>query len=207
MNTRSLLAVVHQYQGRYQEARQLHEHVLHEAEQLGATRTFISTLGNLAALACAEQDYSQAQILWMKCLERDRALEYRWGMASSLGCLGYVAYHLDDMDGARRFYQEGLALALEVADRSLILSVVEGMAGVVLNEGDAASAARLMGSVDAMREAMGSSRPLNLQQEFEADTARVRQMLGNGLYEALWAEGAAMERENLLHALFAEMQV
>ncbi len=68
-------------------------------------------------------------------------------------------------------WQESLTLQSEMSNKQGILDVLEGLAGLAVNAGDAETMALLLGGADAQREAIGATVPPRFAEQREKDCA------------------------------------
>ncbi len=89
-------------------------------------------------------------------------------------------------------------MAKEIGDKELIASGLEGLASVVAVQGESAWAARLWGTAEAMREAIGAPLQPIERADYEHAVAAVRDHLGEEAFASAWAAGRAMTPEQVL---------
>jgi hypothetical protein len=106
--------------------------------------------------------------------------------------LGKVEAARGDHTFARTLYEESLAMAQEIDDKELIASSLEGLASVVAMQGELAWAARLWGTAEALREAIGAPLQPVEWADYEQAVATARDHLGEETFASAWAEGRAM---------------
>ena len=70
--------------------------------------------------------------------------------------------------------------------------ILECLAELATNAGTHPEAARLFGAADAARQRMGAVRFKVHQTDYDASIAVLREALGDGNFDAAWAEGAAL---------------
>ncbi len=80
----------------------------------------------------------------------------------------------------------------------MIASGLEGLASVVAMQGESAWAARLWGTAEALREAIGAPLQPIEQADYDHAVAAVRSNLGEETFALTWAEGRAMRAEQVL---------
>lgn len=141
--------------GLFKRAAGYFEECLAVARQLGDDARAAGTLTNLGLVALKERDEGRATSF----LEQGLALARNQGstpvVAAALTNLGGVALHRGDHARARAQLEEGLTFFVNDGMRGGVAECLEGLATVAAAEGQAKRAARLMGSADALREAMG----------------------------------------------------
>jgi len=82
----------------------------------------------------------------------------------------------------------------------LIASGLEGLASVVAAQDEPSWAARLWGSAEVMREAIGAPLPPIERADYDHAVAAVRAHLGEEAFASAWAEGRTMTVEQVLAA-------
>jgi predicted ATPase/DNA-binding CsgD family transcriptional regulator len=110
------LASTSMYQGKYQQAIDLHESAVAIARSSGDHLQLADALAGQAVGLMAVCEYELARTLCDESLTLYRAAEDRVGVSIVLGYLGYVALWQGDLDLAARLGQECLAVAQEIED-------------------------------------------------------------------------------------------
>jgi predicted ATPase len=118
---------------------------------------------------------------------------------NSLALLAKVALHQGDYPTAHALYEESLAIA-EVLDEKAIAACLDGLANVVLVEGEPAWAARLWGAAETLGDTMDRFLPPVERVPYEQAVAAARAQLGEKDFASAWAEGRAMTPEQALAA-------
>ena len=77
-----------------------------------------------------------------------------WFVVIITGQRGFAALRQGDLPGAARWFSETIDRARHLQQTRALLSAVSGLAEVALALGQAERAARLLGAVDAAREAL-----------------------------------------------------
>ena len=91
-------------------------------------------------------------------------------------------------------------LTMELGNKLLMASCLEGLAGVSLAQGASAWAARLWGTAAALREAIGTPLPPVERADYECSVASARVQLGEKAFAVAWAEGRTMTPEQAFAA-------
>src|SRR5207237_4553002 len=98
-------------------------------------------------------------------------------------------------------YEESLAMAARGGDsKGLIPSCLEALVDVAAAQGEFTWAARLLGTAEALREALGTPLPPVDRATYERSVAATRAQLGEQSFAAAWAEGRLMTPEQALAA-------
>ena len=110
------------------------------------------------------------------------------------GLLSYEAAGLSNL------YTEGLELAAETGDRANAAYCPEGLATLIAARDEPERATRLFGASEALLEAVGAPLYAHAQDRAIYDSAveELRSRLGEGVFEAVWAEGRTMSPERAI---------
>jgi len=113
---------------------------------------------------------------------------------------GRVDVAAGDLDGARRWYQRALHVAVRTRDQPVIARAVELLADVALGGGDAERAAALLGTAEVLR---------GMPDEADVDVKRLRAAaraaLGDEGFALAYRRGAARRRDEVLSWLSDEV--
>jgi predicted ATPase/class 3 adenylate cyclase len=117
-----------------------------------------------------------------------------WFVVITIGQRGFAALRQGDLPGAARWFTETIDLARQLQQTRALLSAVTGLAGVALAIDQAERAARLLGAVEAAREAVGRMHLHNMHHvaRVAADT---RAALEPAAYERAWEMGRLIPLE------------
>src|SRR5579863_7595327 len=146
--------------------------------------------GNAAA---ARSQAEESILLYKEIADRP-------GSAQSLSLLAEVEARQGDRIAARALYQESLALARKGGDKLIIVSDLEGLAGIVAVQEEPTWAARLWATAESLREGMGMPLPPVYRAGYERSVAAARARLGKQVFTTAWAEGRTMTPEQVLAA-------
>jgi len=149
----------------------------------GLTSLYLLQGGLDEAERCAEQYVALAQRLGNR-LSQARAFESR----------ATVALLRQDVDQAASLLRAALAIALEVGPLEVLAYGLLGLAVVAARE-DPVRAARQFGAADVLRAAASGAMWPARRRLYEPVLAHVRATLGAAAFDAAWAEGRAMTRE------------
>jgi predicted ATPase/class 3 adenylate cyclase len=114
-----------------------------------------------------------------------------WFVVLVINVGGYAALRQQDLPRAARLFAEALDRARGHQHMLSLLSAMVGLAGVAVMRGQAERAARLLGAVEATREAMGIKRGEN-SLHAERITAETRAALEPAAFERAWSTGRAL---------------
>jgi tetratricopeptide (TPR) repeat protein len=135
------LGIIHQDQGRYDEAATMYQKSLKIAEELGDRSGIASTLGQLAEelgdkrviattlhqlgnVHYAQGRYEEAVAMYQESLKIFEELGHRSGIASTLHQLGMIHHDQGRYDEAVTMYQESLTIKEELGHRSGIATTL-----------------------------------------------------------------------------------
>ena len=173
------------------------------------------SLACLAGAALRQNNLEPAAEFCCKALGEFRALGNKWGTVTSLHLLGSVEYYRGHYAHSAELQQEcvfiqrhignrrGTALALSaLAKATLSLEAIGdkwGAAGaldvtakLLLQIGNAAHSARMLGAADAVRERLGVPMALSERPEHEALQVAVREILGANAFHLAFSEGSTL---------------
>lgn len=155
-------------------------------------------LGIQALVRLANDDLPGARAAAVESLERARRIDYHWAQQFALQALGEVTRAEGDAAGSGRLLRQALAVLNERGSRWDAVRAMEVLAGVAVDQGRHARAARLFGGADRLRARVGEAVPPGVAQGRERDVARARRRLGADRYRALHAAGAALSDGELI---------
>jgi len=152
----------------------------------------------LGEVSLQQGDAATARSQIEESMEIAREIGYRLGTYESLFVSGRVEALEGDYAAAHARYEESLAIGSEVGENLNITFNLEGLADVATVQGEPTWAARLLGSAEALREAMGTPVPPVYRPDYERSVAAARAQLGEKSCAAAWAEGRTMTPEQAL---------
>jgi predicted ATPase/class 3 adenylate cyclase/DNA-binding CsgD family transcriptional regulator len=176
----------------------LAEQSLAISQELGAILFSALPLGLLGEIHLTEGKYTQAHARLEESIRLSHEAGNRGDSAESLIGLARVAVAQANLAAAHRHYQECLTMLHEVDYQVFIPACLEGLAAVVAAQGEPLKAARLSGTAEALREAMGAPIYPVYRTGYEQVVATARVQLGEKAFTAAWAEGRAMTPEHTL---------
>ena len=148
-------------------------------------------------------DITTARLLLEQSCTRYQELGYELRIARTLALLGKVLAAEGNLAAARAVYEESLILEMRVNAEYSILDIapaLEGLAAVVVAQGEPAWAARLLGRAEAQRETIGTPLPPRYRADYEKAVALARSGLDEPSFAAAWEEGRAMTMEQIVVA-------
>jgi len=152
-------------------------------------QTLLCTFRGL--LAHYEGDAAAAARLLEETAARAREGQFRPDLARALVALGRVRRAQGRLGPAGGRLREGLALFRALGHKLGIAEALEELAAVSAAQGEGTSAARLLGTAQALREGLGAPLPPVDRAGHDAVVAACRSALGEAAFTAAWAGGAA----------------
>jgi len=186
-------------QGNLASAQALVEEGLVLSRELGHDDMYMANI--LAEIRLLQGDLTTARLLFEKSLAyfQERANEKQAGWVLSF--LGKVSAVQGDYQAAQASYEASLLRNGEVERNLVPLDIppaLEGLAAVVAAQGNAAWAARLWGTAEALRETRKDPLAPVYRPDYERAVAAARIRLGEQRFAAAWAEGRTMNPDQIL---------
>jgi predicted ATPase/DNA-binding NarL/FixJ family response regulator len=162
-------------------------------DKLNSASLFI----NLGEIARGQGDHTAARQFYEDGLATFREIKSKGGTASALANLGSIAFQQGDYDSASTFFRESLVLSREIGGRYLIAFCQIGLAGIWARK-QPDRAAQLLGSAEAILEAVNSRLETSDQIDYDRNLAAIRAQLDDVAFEKALAEGRAMPMEEAI---------
>jgi non-specific serine/threonine protein kinase len=200
------LGWTHFLQGNYAKARQLSSESLNLFKEIGYGNFAVETQVVLADEIAALGDVTAAQALLEEALSRGREMESQDDIARSLYGLGNLAQRRGEPDHALTFYEEALTILkqkAEIPDRVqwVLASCLEGTAEIAFAQGWLSWAVRLLAKAEELRIGDTYRNSIGYDQKlYRSIRAGAGVQLGEGIVNALWAEGRNMAIEQVMAA-------
>jgi predicted ATPase/DNA-binding CsgD family transcriptional regulator len=164
----------------------------------------MATYTGLGQIDYFKQDFTQMEAHFKASLQLSREIGALIYQMFSLRNLGIAAQRQGHLSRSLDYYSENYALAEKVGwvenewAKYDVNTFVLGMAGIALELGDTAQAARLLGAVEANME--GYFKPLDMwdQAEFNRITGGARQQLDETTFTLAWVEGRGLTLEEAI---------
>ncbi len=189
---RQLAQLLFLTQGDPMTARALLDENLVLIRESGDRNAIASSIGLSGQIALSQGDTVTARRLVEEGLRLYRELGNQPATAEPLTVLAMLEADQGDLAAARTIYEESLTLAVEVGDKINLSLYLEGLAAVVVAQGEPALTARLLSVADALREAINVPLPPVYRAEHEQSVAAAHAQLGEKAFAAAWAEGQTM---------------
>lgn len=184
--------------GRYEAAKPLFEAAKVQADRLGRDATLLGRCdGNLGLIALLEGDYVAARQYLDTSLALVRGAGNKNGTAEALWLHGRLSLRQADHAHAIRYFIESLTLYRVYSNSLWVTRGLAYLTIAFLECGLAEPAARLAGALhdDAKRPDLGSLAALA---EYSKAIERIRAALSREEFDAAWAAGRAMSREQAI---------
>jgi hypothetical protein len=158
-------------------------------------------LHTLAQGAYYTGDLTRALALIRESVVLFRGLKPEGSLAEVLITLGIIVRAQGDRAAAYTAIAEAPQFAWAVGSRLMVASALEGVASVVVTQGHAEQAARLLAIATVLRGQMGTPvRPAD-QAAVEQALATARSTLGDDAFVAVWEEAQAMPLDHILKTI------
>jgi predicted ATPase/class 3 adenylate cyclase len=189
------LGVATQYLDDPATALSFHQESARISREIGDRWVLAFASSQLGSLALAGGDPASARAYREESVAIFREVGDRFGRGMVLIGLGQLMRADGDLARAATLYREALDDLSQLGDRWLVARALAGLAGLACLAGSHADAARLLGAVDALREATATSEIPTIRPDLDRDLADVRAALGEQAFAEAWAEGHAMTLE------------
>jgi predicted ATPase/DNA-binding CsgD family transcriptional regulator len=179
--------------GEYLEAHALYEESLAIRRELGDQAGEALALHNLASIRRASGNLALAESLAQQSITLYRALGDDWGEAICLLMLAHIACQQGDPEEADAMARRSLALRRALGARQGVARCLDILGEVAVARGDLTRAARIYGTVDSMRQAIGFARALDEVDRYEQELLFIRETLGEAAFSAAWEAGRGLD--------------
>ncbi len=152
-------------------------------------------------------NYAEAASLAQQALDLARRLGDRIGAYSALYLLALIGQANRDLQGAWQRFGDALQLALELGDLGNAAACLEGLAGVLAQQGDDLAAVRLFAAAAGVRVSGEVARYAYTQGDAAVAqaVAELRRRVDTPRFEAAWAEGKALTLDEVAALVFERM--
>jgi predicted ATPase/DNA-binding NarL/FixJ family response regulator len=148
-------------------------------------------------------DVEEARRQWDQAVAHMRAVGERRGLGIVLFRLATLAT-VSDPAASAALHAESLAVRWEVGDRRGIAEGFEGIARIAMRRGNAERAAHLLGTAEALRQAIAAPLPERQRLEHDQLLGSVRNALGRDAYATAVEAGRVMSLQEAVSAASAE---
>ena len=185
----SLGVVAYTQAGDYAVKRALFEESLSRWRELGDKWGIVVSLNNLGTVALAQGDTAAARASQEESLRLSREIGDKSGAAYARLGLGLVDLAENKPEG-RAHILDSLRLRVEMGEQLQQTSSLVGVAGLALQAGDAAGAARWLGAVESALKSLNAAMEVEVKQLHAQTVAAVQVQLGEAAFQQAWDEGA-----------------
>jgi non-specific serine/threonine protein kinase len=169
----------------------------------GDERAVAEALADLALVRLGQTGRSrEARTLAREAAAVARDVGDPWTRAHAAHALGEVAVAQGNHRAAGEHFQAGLRLWLQMGDMLRVAAALEGLAVVAAAERRSQIALRLSGAAARLRETLQAPLTPAQQEWFDRRLATARTELGSERVAATWAEGHALELEEVVRQVF-----
>lgn len=145
-------------------------------------------------IARIQGDFALAAAMLAEAEQRQRHLNFWWGLCESLCALGDLMLDRGDPDRATSHFRESLGLALAHDQQRRLAEAIDGLARAAVVQGEPARAARLFGAAHGVRQQAGAAVKGWDRAANGAAIAAVRAALPADTFAAEFAAGQASPR-------------
>ena len=143
------LAILYTWMDDYARAKELHEESLRLRREVGNPFGVAIALHNLGNIARLLENPLEAEQHFHEALAIRRQINARHGIASTLNMLAILAHESSDYVGARGYFEEALVIAMEIRAIPTLLAIIEGVCGLLIQQGETLLAAEAISFVIA----------------------------------------------------------
>jgi predicted ATPase/DNA-binding SARP family transcriptional activator len=186
------LGVLEQFAGRLDAARELLEEAVEIHRRIGDKAQVAGALRNLSANAEMRGDLDTAAAYAVELLALGHELGSPFDISAALGTIANVERLRGNLDRALVSYRESFASARAMQHTVEYATMLQELASVFVDRGEAAVAVQLLAASEAVLRALDAARwPAN-QEPFERTLAVLREQLPAHAFDAAWEAGLRM---------------
>jgi predicted ATPase/DNA-binding CsgD family transcriptional regulator len=190
--------------GEYEKVAPRMEEALLLFKEIGSPSLTAFALAGLGELAVRQGQYPHAVKMLQESLAIRRKHGHRWGIGASLGSLGWIALRQHDYKKLREVLGESLDIRTEINDKGGIAWCLEKLAEAKYEQGNLEDSTKIYAHAEALRAPIGSVIDPADQPEYARIISGLRSALGEDAFAALWADGAAMQLEDVIECALSE---
>jgi predicted ATPase/DNA-binding CsgD family transcriptional regulator len=194
------------FEGDLDGAERMYKRCLELERDLPDRRWAATALGSLGGVSASRGDHPHAFDLFQRSIDLCREGGDRFIQSWMLQGQAMEAWAMDDLTGAGGIWAEVLRLSRAVDNKVGVAQAVEGIAWVESSVGRPERAARLLGGVQSLLQAI----PATLQPHFVAHhdrcVADARSALGDREFDRLHRDGTRMTTEQLVSLVLEEKE-
>ncbi len=188
-------------QGNIPQIHKFAEESLAIMRELGVQWAMGFALNNLALAAYLEDDLTQAFALVSESVSLYRAQKVDTRLAEVLVTLGRVLRARGELATAQETLTEALQLAFVVGPRLTVVTGLEALAGVTIEQGKVILSIHMLGAASTLRAQMGTPlRPID-QAPFEKALESARSKIAPEDFSAAWSEAETLPLEQIVSTI------
>ncbi len=192
------LAIAHRYADEPDQARALFTEGISLAERSGDTGRLAALLSNLGILEIDVGTPAAAIDLFNRAVALDRELNDRWAEACDRVNRAAARISAGQIDAAYQDLRDVTSDALAVNDIDLTIGLIELLAMLWGESGDARRSARLYGTSETMRQQANLPRPPPDAAHLERSLAKSRSTVSDDVWSSYVNEGRLLSREEAI---------
>jgi len=158
----------------------------------------------LGMVAAVRRDYERATVLHKKSLRLARKAKDNFAVILSLALGAFTSLGQGDYKRAGSLCAEGLELSWQLKMKQLTAAHLHILAALAGLQGRPVRSARLWGSAEALREALGTVLSPVERYVYGPHISAARARVDEAAWEAAWAEGRAMKIEVIANYTLSE---
>lgn len=192
--------------GDYEHAQSHLEEFRRLAQLTGDSINLAYAFSGLGEVAVRLGQYERAISFLEEALVLDRERGDKWGTATLLGSLGWVALRQGNLKRMNELLGESLGVRREISDKGGIAWCLEKLAEAKYNQSQLEKAAKIFGHAHSVRVPIGSVIDPADQPDYNRIISGLRSSLGEAAFAALWAEGSAMQLEDVIDCALSDSE-
>jgi predicted ATPase/class 3 adenylate cyclase len=186
------LGFVERNEGNHLRAKAHFESARAIGERLGVPRLIVTACSGLSSQIAAEGQVAQARLMKEECIRASVVLGDRWVQSWITGSLAKICLDSGDLEAARRYIIEALAITRDLGNNWSVPYAIEGIADILLRQNEAAKAVRLYGAASAHRESLALESSPTEQITYRDAMDRLHRAVSAERFEAEWKQGRAL---------------
>jgi tetratricopeptide (TPR) repeat protein len=177
----------------YVAARIFFEESLAIDRKLGNDLGIAIRLGNLGMVALEQRDVASARAYLHEALAIRKALGDKRGLAIIYTYVAVLEEKQGDYEKAKQLIMESLKIVVEIGYKAGAIIVLERLANLVARQKEFEHATLLWGSLEGLRETLGSSTRSIDKAVYERNVELAKTYLSHELFNKAWAKGKSLE--------------
>ncbi|CAA9546857.1 MAG: hypothetical protein AVDCRST_MAG49-1446 [uncultured Thermomicrobiales bacterium] len=153
---------------------------------------------NLAGALFEAKDYGRSRVLFEDALARSRQSGEAYTEAVALYNIARIAEVDGDPPTAAEQFVESLTLFWRTGGLPGLAACLERLGPIAVAAGSGRQAVRLLAAASTIRDTTGASRDTVDSGEYECGLDAARAAVGPAVFDATWAEGAALETADVV---------